>query len=82
MENFTNQNILGTLFGTINYDSEENLNKFIDELNSSQAVYCLHQAINYAHSQSIFTMKETEILSKSLRMIFQNKSDQNTDIQP
>ncbi len=41
--------ILGTLFGSINYDSEENLSKFIDDINSAQAAYCIQQALTFAH---------------------------------
>ena len=67
--NQNNSNILGTLFGTINYDSEENLAKFIDEINSPQAAYCVQQALNYAHINGVFTLKESEVISKSLRIL-------------
>ncbi len=64
-----NSKILGTLFGSINYDSEENLSKFIDEINSAQATYCIQQALNYAHINGVFSLKESEVISKSLRIL-------------
>jgi len=64
-----NSKILGTLFGSINYDSEDNLSKFIDEINSAQAAYCIQQALNYAHINGVFSLKESEVISKSLRIL-------------
>lgn len=54
--------ILGTLFGVINYDSEENLSKFIDDINSAQAAYCIQQALNYAHMNGVFSLRESEVI--------------------
>jgi hypothetical protein len=73
-----NSKILGTLFGSINYDSEENLSKFIDEINSAQATYCIQQALNYAHINGIFSLKESEVISKSLRILFSPISKSET----
>ena len=73
-----NSKILGTLFGSINYDSEENLSKFIDEINSAQATYCIQQALNYAHINGIFSIKESEVISKSLRILFSPISKSET----
>ncbi len=73
-----NSKILGTLFGSINYDSEENLSKFIDEINSAQATYCIQQALNYAHINGVFSLKESEVISKSLRILFSPISKSET----
>ena len=61
--------ILGTLFGTINYDSEENLSKFIDGINPAQAAYCIQQALTFAHLSGTFSLRESEVISKSLRIL-------------
>lgn len=61
--------ILGTLFGSINYDSEEKLSKFIDDINSAQAAYCIQQALTFAHMNGVFSLKESEVISKSLRIL-------------
>jgi hypothetical protein len=45
------------------------LSKFIDEINSAQAAYCIQQALNYAHINGVFSLKESEVISKSLRIL-------------
>jgi hypothetical protein len=61
--------IIGNLFETINYSSKEQLNLFIDNMNQDQAWYCLKQAILSCHNRGVFTLEESEAVSKSLRLL-------------
>jgi hypothetical protein len=61
--------IIGNLFETINYSSKEQLNLFIDNMNQDQALYCLKQAILACHNRGVFTLEESEAVSKSLRLL-------------
>jgi hypothetical protein len=61
--------IIGNLFETINYSSKEQLNLFIDNMNQDQAWYCLTQAILSCHNRGVFTLEESEAVSKSLRLL-------------
>jgi hypothetical protein len=63
------QEIIGSLFNTINYSSNEQLNLFIDGMNEEQAMYCLKEALIACHVRGAFTMEETEAVSKSLRLL-------------
>ena len=63
------QEIIGSLFDTIHYTSNEQLNSFIDGMNEEQAMYCLKQALIACHVRGSFTMEETEAVSKSLRIL-------------
>jgi len=63
------QEIIGSLFDTIHYTSNEKLNLFIDGMNEEQAIYCIRQALIACHVRGAFTMEETEAVSKSLRVI-------------
>jgi hypothetical protein len=63
------QEIIGSLFNTIHYSSNEQLNLFIDGMNEEQAVYCLKEALIACHVRGAFTMEETEAVSKSLRLL-------------
>ena len=63
------QEIIGSLFNTIHYSSNEQLNLFIDGMNEEQAMYCLKEALIACHVRGAFTMEETEAVSKSLRTI-------------
>ena len=67
MENDTNY--IATLFNIINYSKDEDLNKFIEEMNNEQALYCLIQASEYAFIKGVFNLKETEVISKSIRLL-------------
>jgi len=62
--------IIGSLFDTINYTSEEQLNVFLDNMNEDQAIYCIKQALNYCHQTGMFSLIESEAVSKSLRVLF------------
>ena len=63
------QEIIGSLFDTIHYTSNEQLNSLIDCMNEEQAIYCIRQALIACHVRGAFTMEETEAVSKSLRVI-------------
>jgi hypothetical protein len=63
------EEIIGSLFDTIHYTSNERLNLFIDSMNEEQATYCLKQALVACHVRGAFTMEETEAVSKSLRIL-------------
>lgn len=60
---------LGVLFDSINYYKIEDLNKFIDELTPDQALYCVVQAAQTAYRKNIYNLSESELLSKSIRLL-------------
>ena len=62
--------VIGNLFDTIHYTSEEQLNTFLDNMNDDQAIYCIKQALNYCHLSGMFSLTESEAISKSLRVLF------------
>lgn len=61
---------IGHLFdGAISYYNEEDVSKFIDNMTPEQAFYAITQALVSAHSKNVFNLTETEIVSKSLRVL-------------
>ena len=60
---------VGSLFGSINYYSLEDLDKFISDMNDEQALYCMIQAVHMGFHKQIYSMQEIEVLSKCLRKI-------------
>jgi hypothetical protein len=56
------------LFDRINIQSSEDFEKLIDELNVDQANFIIQVALEKAYSSGIFTLSESEILSKALRL--------------
>lgn len=56
------------LFDRININSNEDYEKFINELNFDQANFVIQIALEKAYISGIFTLTESEILSKALRI--------------
>jgi len=70
-----NQNPIGNLFGNIQYNSSEQLNLLIDNLNDEQAVIMIKFACEKALYSGIYSLEETEILLKSLRKFHNNNKN-------
>jgi hypothetical protein len=64
---------IGTLFNSINYYSNNDLDAFSNGMTNEQAIYCLNQAIKAAHSRGVFSLEESEVVSKALRYIMTNE---------
>jgi hypothetical protein len=64
-----NDENLNTLFDSINYRNIVELNRFIDEMNMDQALFCLVRATRYAHNKGLFDIEESEVISKSIRLL-------------
>ena len=58
-----------SIFDTIQFNSEEDLNNFINNLNEIESNQCLMQSIVVAYKRGAFTLLESEVISKSLRII-------------
>ena len=62
------------LFDRINIQSSEDYEKLVDELNLDQATFIIQIALEKAYSSGIFSLSESEILSRALRLkIIKNK---------
>jgi len=64
-----NLNDSGTLFNSIEYRSSDGLNDFISNLTDEQAKLCLIEAVKYSFLRGIYSLEESEVLSKSLRIL-------------
>lgn len=60
---------IGTLFNTINYNNVADLDKFITNLTPDQALYCVVQASRAAHQRNAYSMEESEVVSKAIRVL-------------
>lgn len=60
---------LGFLFGSIAYFSEESIDSMISHMEKNSVPYLITQAIAHAHSKNAFTLVESEIISKCLRIL-------------
>ena len=69
MEQETNY---GVVFGTIPLMSEDHLEIILTTMNKDHALYYLIEAVKSAHERGTFSIGETEILSKSIRVLSKN----------
>lgn len=61
---------IGYLFGgSISYYEQKDVEKFVDNLTSEQSFFVVSQALQMAYSKGIFSLNESEIISKSLRIL-------------
>jgi|TARA_R110000803_G_C11976671_1_gene320222 hypothetical protein len=58
----------GTLFNTIPLTTEKHLEVLLDTMDKSSAIFILQQAVNNAFKQGAFTLGESEVLGKAIRI--------------
>lgn len=60
---------IGLLFNSVGYNTPNDVDRLTDEMNVEQSIYIITQALDYVHSTRLLTMQETELVSKSLRIL-------------
>jgi hypothetical protein len=63
------------LFDRINIQNSEDFEKLIEDLNNEQSTFIIQIALEKAYNSGIFSLSESEILSKALRL--NNKKENN-----
>lgn len=61
--------IYGNLFGTITLLTEEHLDVLLASMDKNHSIYYLVEAVKAAHKRGAFTIGESEIISKSIRVL-------------
>jgi hypothetical protein len=67
---------VGVLFGSIPFYSTEDLTSLIDNLDEKQTKHIITQSLQYAYKSGIFNLLESELISKSVRILNNNDLDQ------
>jgi hypothetical protein len=62
------------LFGAIQYVDDPSYEKFLAQMNISQALFVLIASANYAQAKGAFNIIESEVLSTAIRTIRKNSS--------
>ena len=63
------QDNFGNLFGSIDLINEDQLELILSTMTQDHAIYYLIEAIKSAYSKGAFTIGETEVISKSIRIL-------------
>ena len=59
----------GFLFDAIKYQNNDDLGRFLEKMTPDQGLYCLIQAAKCGFTRGVFSIEETEVLSKAIRLI-------------
>jgi hypothetical protein len=64
-----NNEIFGNLFGTIDLLSEEHLDVILMTMDRNHSIHYLVESVKAAHKRGAFTIGESEVISKAIRVI-------------
>lgn len=59
----------GNLFNTIELLNEDHLELILSTMDNEHALYYLIEAVKSAHRKGAFSIGETEVISKSIRVL-------------
>lgn len=64
-----NIEIYGNLFGSINLLSEDHLDMILSTMDKEHSIYYLVESVKSAHKRGAFTLGESEVISRSIRIL-------------
>jgi len=72
MEN--DNKVFGNLFNTIDLISEDHLEVILETMDKSHSMIYLIEAVKAAHERNSFSIGETEVISKAIRVLSRSES--------
>jgi hypothetical protein len=69
------QELFGKLFNSIPLYTESHLDVMIDTMDKEQSTYYLIQAVSHAYHSGLYTIGESEIISKAIRTISKKEEE-------
>lgn len=70
------QQLFGKLFKTVPLYSEEHLEVILQTMNKESANFFMIQAVKHAFDSGVYTIGETEILSKCIRLLVKKEEEE------
>ena len=76
------EKLYGKLFGTVPVFNDDHMDMLLNTMDKDNAVFYLTQAVKLAYESQLYSLGESEILSKSIRLlckpeIIEQKKDDN-----
>ena len=65
----------GNLFGSINLLTEEHLEIILSTMDREHAIYYLVESVKAAYNRGSFTIGESEVISKTIRVLSKNNDN-------
>jgi hypothetical protein len=71
------QKIFGKLFNSIPLLSEDHLDVLLQTMDKDSSLYVLIQAVKYGHESGVYSLGESEVISKCIRIL--SKIEESTE---
>ena len=68
------QDLFGKLFDSIPLLSEDHLETLLETLDKERSIYILVQAVKHAYHSGIYSIGESEVISKCIRILSKEES--------
>ena len=68
------------IFDIFKFKNDEEFQALLDSLNKEQSIYFLINSVKHANRQGVYTLEESELISKCIRKLYspnENQSDVN-----
>jgi hypothetical protein len=69
------ENLFGKLFNSVPLLTEDHIQTILDVMGKEQAIFLLVQAVKYAYHNGVYSLGESEVISKSIRILLEKKED-------
>jgi hypothetical protein len=69
------EELFGKLFNTVPLVDENHLDTILNTMDSSHATYLLVQAVKHAYHSGVYSLGESEVISKCIRTLGKNKKE-------
>jgi hypothetical protein len=63
------ENLFGKLFNSVPLLTEDHIQTILDVMDKEQAIFLLIQAVKYAYHNGVYSLGESEVISKSIRIL-------------
>jgi hypothetical protein len=73
------QELFGKLFNSIPLYNESHLDAILDSMDKDQSIYYLIQAVSHAYHSGVYTIGESEIISKAIRTVTKKEEEKEKE---
>jgi hypothetical protein len=73
------QELFGKLFNSITLYNESHLDAILDSMDKDQSIYYLIQAVSHAYHSGVYTIGESEIISKAIRTVTKKEEEKEKE---
>lgn len=70
---------IGLLFNSIAYYTLNDVNSLCEDMTIEQAYYMVIKSLEFSHKSGIFSLQESELVSKSLRVMSRHFTEETNE---